>query len=155
MSRVKVAVLVLGAFVLIGTAWVLRNQTTRSPRLRPGDSALVARGKLIYAAQCSSCHGKSLEGQPNWQSPLASGRLPAPPHDNSGHTWHHPDELLFRITKEGSAKVAGRGYKSDMTGFSEILTDPEIVAVLSYIKSTWPTEIKIRHDVLNRNSNMQ
>ena len=27
--------------------------------------------------------------------------LPAPPHNETGHTWHHPDEMLFAITKYG------------------------------------------------------
>jgi mono/diheme cytochrome c family protein len=31
----------------------------------PNDLALTARGKVVYAEQCASCHGASLEGQPN------------------------------------------------------------------------------------------
>jgi mono/diheme cytochrome c family protein len=64
--------------------------------------------------------------------------LPAPPHDTSGHTWHHPDGILFRITKEGPAAVVGDGYESDMPGFGDVLSDREIRAVLEFIKSTWP-----------------
>ena len=30
------------------------------------------------------------------------------------------------------------GYESDMPAFEGILSDDEIVAVLAYIKSTWP-----------------
>jgi mono/diheme cytochrome c family protein len=98
----------------------------------------IAMGKAVYAEHCAACHGASLEGQPDWQTPLPSGRLPAPPHDASGHTWHHPDEVLFEITRLGSAAVVGSGYESDMPGFDGILTDDEIRAVLAYIKSTWP-----------------
>jgi mono/diheme cytochrome c family protein len=68
---------------------------------------------------------------------LPSGRLPAPPHDASGHTWHHPDGVLFRIVKQGIEAVGG-GYESDMPGFGDILSDAEIAAALAYIKSTWP-----------------
>jgi mono/diheme cytochrome c family protein len=64
--------------------------------------------------------------------------MPAPPHDASGHTWHHPDGVLFRITKEGPAAVVGGGYESDMPGFGDILGDEDIRAVLAFIKSTWP-----------------
>ncbi|MDA0191732.1 MAG: cytochrome c, partial [Proteobacteria bacterium] len=95
-------------------------------------------GRPIYADQCATCHGAELEGQPGWRSPLPSGRLPAPPHDASGHTWHHPDDVLFRIVREGTAAVVGGGYESDMPGFADVLSDADIRAVLDYIKSTWP-----------------
>jgi mono/diheme cytochrome c family protein len=103
-----------------------------------GDAATIARGETLYAERCASCHGARLEGQPNWQSPLPSGRLPAPPHDASGHTWHHPDGVLFRITREGTAAVVGGGYESDMPGFAGILGDEDIRAILAFIKSKWP-----------------
>lgn len=97
----------------------------------------VERGKVVYAEQCSRCHGANLEGQPNWMERLPNGRLPAPPHDASGHTWHHSDAQLFKITKEGLAAIAP-GYQSDMPAFGALLSDDEIRAVLEFIKSTWP-----------------
>ena len=118
-------------------------------RLRPDDAALVAEGEAIYAAQCASCHGADLEGQANWRERKADGRLPAPPHDASGHTWHHPDGQLFALTKQGPAALVGGDYQSDMPGYAGVLSDREIVAVLSYIKSRWPAEIRARHDALN------
>ncbi|WP_371135481.1 cytochrome c [Frigidibacter sp.] len=98
----------------------------------------LSRGAAVYAEACASCHGGMLEGQPDWRSPGPDGRLPAPPHDKTGHTWHHPDDVLFRIVKEGTAAVVGGGYESDMPGFGGDLSDAEIRAVLAYIKSTWP-----------------
>ncbi|WP_292662015.1 hypothetical protein [Mesorhizobium sp.] len=50
------------------------------------------------------------------ESPLPSGRMPAP----------------------GPAAVVGGSYQSDMPGFGNVLTDEEIRAVLAFIKSTWP-----------------
>ena len=99
---------------------------------------VIEQGRQIYADQCASCHGAQLEGQPHWKTPLPSGRLPAPPHDAGGHTWHHPDDILFRIVREGTAAIVGGGYESDMPGFADLLSDAEIRAVLAYIKSTWP-----------------
>ncbi|WP_343039054.1 cytochrome c [Propylenella binzhouense] len=90
----------------------------------------MADGRQIYADQCAACHGVDLEGQPEWRRPPPSGRLPAPPHDESGHTWHHPDELLFRIVKESTASIVGGGYESDMPGFAGVMSDAEIRAVL-------------------------
>ncbi len=118
-------------------------------RLRPDDAALVSEGEAIYAAHCASCHGAELEGQANWRERKADGRLPAPPHDASGHTWHHPDGQLFALTKQGPAALVGGGYQSDMPGYAGVLSDREILAVLSYIKSRWPAEIRARHDALN------
>jgi mono/diheme cytochrome c family protein len=102
----------------------------------PKDDQL-ARGRALYAVHCASCHGADLEGQPNWRAPKEDGRLPAPPHDASGHTWHHSDAELFKMTKYGVSAVVP-GYESDMPGFEGVLTDEEIRLVLDYIKSTWP-----------------
>ena len=110
----------------------------------PGDAGQVATGQRVYEAHCGSCHGARLEGQPRWRERLPNGRLPAPPHDPTGHTWHHSDEALFRITKEGVAAIAGGNYQSDMPPFKGVLSDAEIWAVLAYIKSTWPESIRAR-----------
>ncbi len=112
-------------------------------RIDATDAVLVSKGKALYAQQCAACHGANLEGQPNWRERLPSGRMPAPPHDASGHTWHHPDALLFAITRNGLVPgvTAPRGYESDMPAFAGKLSDNDIVAVLAYIKSTWPEKI--------------
>lgn len=104
----------------------------------------LAAGAAIYAENCQSCHGAKLEGQPDWRSRLPNGRLPAPPHDESGHTWHHPDGMLHALVKYGPAKLVGQGYQSDMPGFGGVLTDEQIATVLAYIKSRWPDEIRAR-----------
>ncbi len=98
----------------------------------------IAQGQSLYNVRCASCHGKNLEGQPNWQTPLPNGRMPAPPHDKTGHTWHHTDDALTGITKLGLKPFAGDNYESDMPAFGAILSDEEIEAILAYIKSTWP-----------------
>jgi mono/diheme cytochrome c family protein len=118
--------------------------------LRPDDAKIVALGSTIYAARCASCHGVRLEGQPRWRRADASGRFPAPPHDASGHTWHHPDDLLFRITKYGVAKASNlKDYDSAMPAFEGVLSDAEIVAVLSWIKAQWPPEIRKHQEEVN------
>ena len=95
-------------------------------------------GAAVYAQHCAACHGATLEGQPNWRQRQPNGRLPAPPHDESGHTWHHPDEVLFGITKYGLVPpYAPNGYESDMPAFGGKLSDHEIRSVLAYIASHW------------------
>ena len=105
--------------------------------LEPDNLPLVARGEQIYNANCASCHGKQLEGQPDWRQRDGAGYLPAPPHDASGHTWHHADDTLFEITKYGPGVViSDTTYQSRMPAYASILSDEDIVAVLSFIKNT-------------------
>lgn len=109
------------------------------PRADPRDASRLALGAKVYVQHCAACHGAKLEGQPEWRKRLPNGRLPAPPHDETGHTWHHPDDVLFGITKHGlvPGKYAPDGYESDMPGFAKNLSDDEIWAVLAFIKSHW------------------
>jgi mono/diheme cytochrome c family protein len=109
--------------------------------LRAPPKPEIARGQQLYAVHCASCHGTRLEGEPNWQSPKPSGRMPAPPHDATGHTWHHSDRDLLLITKKGLAAVVS-GCMSDMPAFESVLSDDEIAQILAYIKSTWPDEAR-------------
>ena len=73
------------------------------------DQAVIALGQRLYAENCATCHGADLEGQPDWQTPLANGRYPAPPHDETGHTWHHADALLERIIRDAIRCVISAG----------------------------------------------
>jgi mono/diheme cytochrome c family protein len=103
-------------------------------------------GRAVYAQHCARCHGARLEGQADWQRRKDDGKLPAPPHDESGHTWHHPTEQLIRITKCGlRPPLAPEGYMSDMPAYAGVLGDAAIRAVLDFIKSTWPPAIRDRH----------
>lgn len=110
----------------------------RSDQSPEREAEEIALGEQVYAQHCAACHGVDLEGQPRWRERLANGRLPAPPHDATGHTWHHPDRVLFGITKFGPGKFAPPGYESDMPAFGNVLSDEAIWAVLTYIKSRWP-----------------
>lgn len=117
--------------------------------LSSSDSVVIAQGEQVYAEYCASCHGPSLEGQPNWKVRNADGFLPAPPHDATGHTWHHDNASLFGMVKQGVAAFAQIEYETNMPAFEGILTNEEIHAVLSFIKSTWPEHIQKRHDQIN------
>lgn len=110
----------------------------------PSNQPMVALGRMVYASQCARCHGANLEGEADWQARRPDGTLPAPPHDASGHTWHHPDSLLLAITRDGSAAHAPPGVKTAMPGFAGTLNEREIAAVIAFIKSTWPAEIRAR-----------
>ncbi len=143
------------AFAAIAVALVagvafysLRNDL---PGIAATDAQAVDRGRELYAAACASCHGASLEGQKDWQRRGPNGRMPAPPHDASGHTWHHPDATLFAITKHGPAAYPAN-YETDMPAFAGRLSDDDIVAILAYIKSTWPPPIREKQSRMNAES---
>lgn len=110
---------------------------------------MIAQGRALYAQHCAACHGAELDGQPNWQEALPGGRMPAPPHDATGHTWHHSDRELFLITKKGMSAVVS-DYENEMPAFEGILSDEEIGAVLNFIKSTWPSREREYQDERSR-----
>jgi mono/diheme cytochrome c family protein len=142
----------LGPALLL--ALILANPSARADLAAdPDDAAMVTLGAEIYAQHCANCHGVDLEGQPDWQRALPDGGLPAPPHDASGHTWHHSDILLFDITKFGGQALAPAGFKSNMPAFGDQLEDSEIWAVLAFIKSRWPTDIRAAQEERSRARN--
>ena len=119
------------------------------------DADIVGLGKNVYAENCASCHGIALEGQANWRQRDADGYLLAPPHDETGHTWHHSDSYLFLMTKYGIEEMIGKSYPNNMPAYEGKLADEDIIAVLSYIKSTWPSRIQHQHNQLNARANSQ
>lgn len=142
--------IICGGAVLIGAAhYAISTMSTDidSIVLRDTDLETVALGAAVYETNCAACHGANLEGQPDWRVSDEDERLPAPPHDETGHTWHHNGDTLFRLTKYGvGALINDPDYASNMPIYEGVLSDEEIIAVLSYIKSTWPDDIRARHD---------
>lgn len=128
------------AVAVAAVAFWLLTPTGSPPRIDHMDSKMVELGRRVYGQACASCHGAKLEGQPRWRDRMPNGRLPAPPHDMSGHTWHHPDSVLFQITKNGPAAYP-KDYPTDMPAFADRLTDEEIAAVIAFIKSSWPQDV--------------
>ena len=63
--------------------------------------------------------------------------------------------MLVELTKFGPQHFAGPNYKSEMPAYEGKLTDQEIAAVLSFIKSRWPAEIRQRHDALDAGATAQ
>ena len=91
----------------------------------------IEAGELIYLRNCASCHGPV-------QGPAAIDS--APVHGDAGHTWHHPDRLLYQWTLDRPPLA------TLMPAFRDILSDEEVLDVLAYIKSSWLPEIQERQD---------
>ena len=140
----------VGLLVIIAVAAPLRLNLAAEPNAPdPKDPKLVPRGKVVYDEHCARCHGANLEGQADWRHRLPNGQMPAPPHDPTGHTWHHSDKQLFDMTKLGPGALVP-GYQSDMPGYQDKLSDADIWAVVSYIESTWPADIRAKQQRMSR-----
>jgi hypothetical protein len=97
------SVLILMAAALTGTILAARYTFTR-------EDAAVTRCRILYDASCASCNGDNLEGQPDWRNPEPDGPYPAPPHNASGHTWHHFDcDLVAYISLGGEEALVQMG----------------------------------------------
>lgn len=111
---------------------VVINQTAVPP-LPPLDHEKIKHGEILYRQHCAQCHGVDLKGALTWKVPLADGSYPPPPHDDTGHTWHHPDEQLLNIIANGGDPA----YNSKMPAFKDKLTEDEMIAILEFFKSKW------------------
>ena len=135
---------VLFGIILAGAFLISRNVPSGEPVTINGitvppvptlNADWVSQGETLYSQYCASCHGANLEGVPDWKIVRPDGKLLPPPHDSSGHTWHHPDGLLVSVIAE-----EGDPSYSDMPGFRDVLTEEEMNAVLTFIKNSWGQE---------------
>ena len=132
-------VLAGGLLILVGV-WA-RGSNSAAVAIDLDDPQLVATGEDVYNTYCAACHGFDLEGEANWQQPNADGSFRAPPHDETGHTWHHNDSYLIESIKLGGVRLEPNIGVSAMPAYEGVLSDEQIAAVLAYIKSSWPSEI--------------
>ncbi|WP_414832866.1 c-type cytochrome [Afifella sp. YEN Y35] len=106
----------------------------------PFDPETVAAGKQIYGDYCASCHGEAGEGTENWQKPDENGNLLPPPHNAQGHTWRHPDGVLYQMVLKGWRDPFNGTPDLTMPPFEGVLEPDEIHAVLTYIKTLWTAD---------------
>jgi mono/diheme cytochrome c family protein len=104
------------------------------------DADLI-QGHILYTAWCAGCHGDKGEGQfpgaPLDPSPITN-RIGAPPHDTTGHSWHHSDDLLVRYVIEGGFTDPAAFYP--MPAFGWRLSVPDAQRIVGYIKTLWTDE---------------
>lgn len=129
--------LVLSAALSVACALPGGDRERSGPDGWPPPADVVERGRVLYAEHCAVCHGDDGQGEPNWTVRNADGSYPAPPHDSSGHTWHHPDGVLFQIVHDGGARPGMASFPSRMPAWGDVLTDDEIRAVITYLKTLW------------------
>ncbi|MCF6172282.1 MAG: cytochrome c [Campylobacteraceae bacterium] len=96
----------------------------------------VVKGKKLFAANCSSCHGLKAEKTIKWRQKLADGSYPPPPLNGSAHAWHHSFAQLMRQINDGGAAYGGK-----MPGFRGALDENEKKDIISYFQSFWNDKI--------------
>lgn len=153
---------VVGAFLLIVLALALSQQqpapsgpampmaeSTEDPRrdmLLAADPGLQA-GQEQYNLRCGHCHGYNGEGeiQISAVDTLALGMKVVPPHDRTGHTWMHPEQLLVQFIQQGSPNPL---YRFQMPAYGEVMTEEEIRQVLAYISLWWTDSQRAHHEAV-------
>lgn len=148
-GSVRKAVLALFLCCAMAGAYMLAHDrllsSADSSFLRWRDPAVVVHGHALYRSHCASCH--AIPGG-NGANLSISG---APPHDESGHTWQHPDHALFQLVRDGVAVANCVPVDPErMPKFRDVISDADLIAILSFIKSTWPEETRQHHDQVNR-----
>lgn len=131
----------LWVLVFVGLAGCSSDEATGLRTTNPGefsivlselDRTMIEEGEVLYQANCAACHGADLSGTPDWKTRNEDGSYPPPPHDSTGHTWHHPDSLFVDIVANGSDFEQSR-----MPAFGEQLTEADILSILEFLKSNW------------------
>lgn len=132
--------LLLFSVLLVACGQETAASSTPVPPFPTLDAAQVEQGQAIYQQQCAVCHGRNAEGAANWATPGPDGLPLAPPHDDTGHTWHHSDRVLYETIRDGMSDPLKPGSPLRMPAFGGKLSDAEIRAMVEYFKSLWLAE---------------
>ena len=119
-SRLILLAALLVAGLLILTTRTPAQDGAQGQAPPTADSEILALGETIYSANCASCHGADGEGYASIQN--------APALNGSEHAWHHPDEQIISLIRQGGMQMPAVGAA---------WSDGEIEAVLSYVKAWW------------------
>lgn len=128
-------VLAVTALGLVGLTVTARAADSAAP-----DPAQVKAGRAIYSQNCASCHGINGEGAPNWRQPNELGEMPAPPHNQDGHTWKHADGMLYQIVQQGWRDPFNKTKRLTMPAFARNLSPAQTRDVIAYLKTLWTPE---------------
>lgn len=148
-SRHLIISLVLAVVIAILYIVGERTLVQLSDEADPTSEAQVTLGRQLYFTHCSFCHRSELQGQPDWMEPLPTGARRPPPLDGSGNSWKWTSRDLADMIKFG-----GQFFTPDrpntMPAFENQLDDVQILAILAFIQSRWPEEIRQQHRALDR-----
>lgn len=131
---------VVGFMFAFGVAYIANSQINTLPEWGDGRTEAELQGPVasavgavdgaaIYAARCVACHQVNGGGLPGVFPPLA------------GSEWvNGTDDTLARILLHGVTgplTVKGISYNGAMPAFKDQLSDAEIAALMTHIRSQW------------------
>ena len=111
------------AVILLATSIALHTGTRTVAAAAPD-------GKALFNTNCSTCHQENGQGQPNVFPPLVG---------NTEVTAKDPTPIIA-IVLHGLATpkaIMGKQYAGGMPPWKGTLSNAEIAAVLTYVRSAW------------------
>jgi mono/diheme cytochrome c family protein len=104
------------------------------PAFAAPDAARLAQGGQLYRDHCAGCHGAAGEG-----GALADGRVVVPALAGNRKVVMEPPANLVRAIALGGfgAPTAGRPRPFGMPPYAHVLSDDQIGAVATYLRSSW------------------
>jgi mono/diheme cytochrome c family protein len=130
---VRILAMLLLVIAVAGCAKGSRGPTAAAASAAAAKNpASASDGATVYIANCSSCHQTNGEGVPGAFPPLA--RNP---------TVTGSPVAVITIVKDGlSGRVVvnGQAYSGIMPTWRGVLSDEQIAAVISYIRSSWKNQ---------------
>ncbi|GHD56490.1 hypothetical protein GCM10017083_36550 [Thalassobaculum fulvum] len=143
-GRFLVVAVFIGVAITMGSIYWDRWSNESATAADHANPAQVALGHTLYDQHCAFCHGPDLAGKPGWDGDYPSGGRPPLPLDGTGAIARLGDRDLFDVTKFGGQPFSPPTYKNDMPGFEGRLADADIWAILAFVKSRWPEEVRER-----------
>lgn len=142
MGFMLVKLLVLIALLAACQSTTEISNSVAQPTDSPQRAALIASnpdlqtGQAVYELRCAHCHGYSGEGQ--LAATVANteqlGMHTVPPHNASGHTWKHSDQLLRQVILNGIENPLDHFA---MPPFEGAVSETEIDQLIAYIRLWW------------------
>ena len=118
----------LGAGTSAGAASTVAGSSTGAGSTQVA-SAGTGKGAQIFTQNCASCHQANGQGVAGAFPPLAGSDWVNGDKKRLGHV------LLYGLN--GSVQVAGKSYNGNMPAWKGTLSNDDIAAVLTYIRSSW------------------
>ncbi len=143
-GRFLVAGTIIGAAITAGSLYWDRWGNQSATVADHSNASQVALGHSLYDQHCAYCHGAALEGRTGWAGDFPTGGRPPLPLDGSAAIWRLGDRDLFDVSKFGGQPFSPPTYRNEMPGFEGQLADADLWAIIAFVKSRWPEEVRER-----------
>ena len=97
---------------------------------KSGAAAAAAQGKKVYETVCGICHGNDGMGKPVMAPPLAASEWVI------AAGFHRLAQIPL-TGLNGNLQVEGKDWNLNMAPMGAALSDADLAAVLTYIRSSW------------------